>query len=124
MWADVVDRIKANHPNASVKTAGDGDRLEVAMGDLTIFAIKVGRRFTVGKTYHSNGITDTGTVTVDSAQDAYYVILEELNRIWSASQKPRTSSGGAASSGCGVGDGDDLVVGGSVEVYEPLDDDD
>jgi len=115
VWADIVDRIKTNHPGATVKAAAD--KLEVAMGGVTIVVTKKAAwQFDVE-------VTGRERVQVDSAQDAYYIIIDELNQIWVSGQKPRTSSGRASYSGGGGGGDDDLVVGGSVDLYEPPDDD-
>lgn len=111
IWRDLVNSIQANHGNATIKV--DGDWIEVVMGGVTIVAVKKSdASFVVD-------VTDKPQAQFDSAKYAGYHVYDELNRIWAANQRPRTTRGGASYSGRGGGDVDAVGI-----MYEPTASDD
>lgn len=112
VWRDLVNSIQANHGNATIKV--DGDRIEVVMGGVMLVAVKESdANFVVN-------VTGKPQMRFDSAKYAGYHVYDELNKIWAANQKPRTTRGSASYSGRGGG-GDVDVIG---TVYESSSSDD
>jgi hypothetical protein len=111
VWRDLVSSVQTNHGNAVVKV--DEDRIEVVLGGVTLIAVKESdASFVVD-------VTGKAQARFDSAKYAGYHVYDELNKIWAANQKPRTTRGGASYSGRSGGDVD--VIG---HTYEPSTSDD
>ena len=120
IWSDLVDSVQTNHGNAAVKL--EGDRVEIAMNGVTIVATKA-----------QDGHVDvdvSGQERVrfessrEAVKDARYHVYDELNKIWAANQKPRTSRGGPSYSGGGGGDDDVVAIGDMHEGHSDDGDDD
>ncbi len=112
VWRDLVNSIQANHGNATIKV--DEDRIEVVMGGVTMIAVKESdSSFVVD-------VTGKEQARFDSAKYAGYHVYDELNKIWAANQRPRTTRGGPSYSGRGGGGEVDAVG----HVYEGSSSDD
>ena len=104
-WANMADRIKTNHPGATVKIRPD-NTIEIVLGSITVVAW-----VTSGGGVEAS-VTGKDRARFDTVREGEGYVMDALNEAWASNQKPRTSAGGPSSHG--TGDGGDDAIGDTV----------